>query len=390
MGLMDVIEELGLESNIGLALAIISLAVLITIVLLMSYFHILISIASFAYPNARLRAIGNPFVKKQRLTELLEMPSAQEAALEISKEGYDLPPNIEKAGMDEVERALDLAFIQFLRKTLASDPQSIKPFLETFMVKYDAAQIKKALRASKNGMSKEKLSKKLIPVKDITEEVIDNILEGSTMDEVLNALRTTRFSDILIKTAGEYKDDIVAMDLALDNFFSKELRLAITRVDTPVRETVTVYIGKFLDITNIKHIMRSKQQGLDATTTERFLLGGGRNLPLWKLRQMIEVKGIGELATELEGTPYSETIKEAMLKYNETESLYVLEAALDRLLLQIAQEISSSALITAGPTIKFLVAKEFEIRNLKALMRGLYEKLSPEAIMPMLIMEEWA
>ena len=70
MGLMDVIEELGLDSNIGLALMIISLAVLITIVLLMSYFHILISIASFAYPNARLRAIGNPFVKKQRLTEL--------------------------------------------------------------------------------------------------------------------------------------------------------------------------------------------------------------------------------------------------------------------------------------------------------------------------------
>jgi len=388
LGIMEIIEDLGLNDTMAMALVIIGAAVLITIILLMSYFNILVTIASFSYPNARLRAMGNPFVRKEKLSELMEMLSAGEAAVEISKEGYKLPPNIEKVGIDEAERELELAHIAFLKKVLNSDPQSIRPFLEAFLIKYDAAQIKKAIRARKNGMSNEKLKKRLIPVKEIDEEMIDNILDANTVDEVYNAVRNTKFGDTLIKTSSEHKGDIVALDLALDQFFSKELRLAITRVDTPVRETVTLFVGKYADITNIKHIIRSKQQGLDTALTERFLVDGGRNLAPWKLRSMIELKGVQEMVTELEGTPYLETMREAMVEFTETKSIFALEAAFDKLLLQIAQEISSSALIAAGPTIKFIVAKEFEIRNLKAVLRGLHEHLSPERIMPMLVMEE--
>jgi V/A-type H+-transporting ATPase subunit C len=388
LGISDIIEELGLNNTMAMALVIIGAAILITIILLMSYFNILVTIASFSYPNARLRAMGNPFVKKQKLSELMELSSAGEAAVEISKEGYKLPPNIEKVGIDEAERELELAHIDFLKKVLNSDPQSIRPFMEAFLIKYDAAQVKKAIRARKNGTSNEELKKKLIPVKEIDEEMIDNILDANTVDEVCNAVKTTKFGDTLIKTSSEHKGDIVALDLALDQFFSKELRLTITRVDTPVRETVTLFVGKYADITNIKHIIRSKQQGLDTALTERFLVDGGRNLASWKLRSMIELKGAQEMVTELEGTPYLETMREAMVDFTETKSIYALEAAFDKLLLQIAQEISSSSLIAAGPTIKFIVAKEFEIRNLKAVLRGLHEKLSPEKIMPMLVMEE--
>jgi V/A-type H+-transporting ATPase subunit C len=103
---------------------------------------------------------------------------------------------------------------------------------------------------------------------------------------------------------------------------------------------------------------------------------------------MIEVKGLSELITELEGTPYLETLREAMQNYSETKSIYSLEVALDRLLLKTASEIASSAMIFSGPTIKYLVAKEFEVRNLKAVLRGMYEGLPSESIMPMLIWEE--
>ncbi|UCE37197.1 MAG: V-type ATPase subunit [Thermoplasmata archaeon] len=388
MGLMEIIEELVLKDTLAFALLVIGVAVLITIILLMSYFNILITIASFSYPNARLRAMGNPFVTKKRLTELLELSSSQEAALEISKEGYKLPPNIEKVGLDEAERLIELTHVEFLKKVLASDPQSLRPFLEAYLIKYDAMQVKKALRAKKNGMSFEDLKMRLVPVKEIDEEIIENMLEAGSVDEVISAVKSTRFGDTLSKTAGEYKDDIVALDLALDQFFSKELRLSITRVDTSVSETVTLFIGKHADITNLKHIIRSKQQGLDPQTTERFLVEGGRILALWKLRQLIEVKGIPEMITELEGTPYLEIMRNAMQDYNVSRSIYSFEMALDKLLLTEAQEISSSALIAAGPTIKFIVAKEFEVRNIKAVLRGMHEGLSPERIMPMLIMEE--
>jgi V/A-type H+-transporting ATPase subunit C len=388
LGIVEIIEDLGLNNTVALALMIIAAAVMITVILLMSYFNILVAIASFAYPNARIRAMGNPFVSKRRLTELMELSGIGEAAQEISKEGYGLPPNIEKTGLDEAERALELAQINYVKKVMASNPLSIKPLLEAFLVKYDAAQVKKALRAKKNGIPNEELKNKLIPVKEITPEIIDNILEASTIDEICNAVRSLKFGDTLVRVSGEYKDDIVALDLALDQFFFQELRLAITRVDTPVRETVTIYVGKLADITNLKHIIRSKQQGLDVATTERFLVEGGRVLASWKLRSMIEIKSVSELTAELEGTPYVETMRDALQKYSETKSLYELEHAFDQLMLQISMEIQSNALISAGPTVKFMVAKEFEIRNLKAVLRGMYEKLPAEKITPMLIVED--
>jgi V/A-type H+-transporting ATPase subunit C len=334
-----------------LALVIIAGAVLITIILLMSYFNILITIASFSYPNARLKAMGNPFVRKKKLNALIELSGAQEAAMEISKEGYDLPQNIEKVGTKEAERKLEMAQVEFLHKVMNSNPQSIRPFLEAFLIKYDAMQIKKALRARHNNSNGSDLKMRLIPVKEITQEIIDDILDTNTVEDVCNE-RT------------------------------------ITRVDSTVRETITLYIGKYADITNIKHIIRSKDQGLDPQTTESFLIDGGRLLAPWKLKQMIEVKGLQELMTELDGTPYQETLREAMQEYSETKSIYSLEVAMDRLLLKTASEIASSALIFSGPTIKFLVAKEFEVRNLKAVLRGMYEGLPSESIMPMLIWEE--
>jgi V/A-type H+-transporting ATPase subunit C len=372
----------------GLALVIIAGAVLITIILLMSYFNVLLTIASFSYPNARLKAMGNPYIRKRRLMELIETSGVGEAALEISKEGYNIPQNIEKMGMEEAERGLELAHIEALKKVLASDPQSLRPFLEAYLIKYDALQIKKALRARQKGISNEELKKKLIPVKEVDEKLIDEILDTSSVDDVCSAVKSTKFGELLIKTSSEHKGDIVVLDLALDKFYSGELRKSITRVDTSVRETVTLFVGKHADITNLKHLIRSKQQDLDPQTTEKYLVEGGRNLAPWKLKQMIEVKGLSELVTELEGTPYLDVVKEAMQRYSETKSIYSLEVALDGLLLETASQISSSALIGAGPTMKFLVAKEFEVRNLKAVLRGLYEGMPSESIMPLMIMEE--
>ncbi len=237
-------------------------------------------------------------------------------------------------------------------------------------------------------MSAEELKKRLIPVKAVDQEIVDALVETTSVDEVCNAVKATRFGEILLKTASEHRGDIVALDLALDKFFFRQLKLAITRVDTSVRETVTTFVGKYIDITNIKHIIRAKQQGLDASTTEEFLVPGGRNLADWKLSQMVETKGISELVTELEGTPYIEPMREAMQKYQEERSLFIFESTFDHMLLSAARELESSALIVAGPTIKFIIAKEYEVRNLKAVLRGMYEHMAAEDILPLLITED--
>ncbi len=388
MGIMEVIEELALNNPIAFTLMVVGLAVLITVILLMSYFNVLVAIAGFAYPNAMLKAIGNPFVRKQRLIELIETGSLGEIQTEISKEGYQLSQNIEKADITTIENDLDKAHIEALRKAQASSPQSIRPFMDAYLLKYDVEQIKKVLRARKEGTPNEEFGDKLLPVRVVNKELIQDLLDTNSVEDVCNALKETKFSDLLIKEYAESKGDLISLDLALDRFAFEELHKVKGRVDRAVAESISVFVGKYSDINNIKILLRAKQQGFDAPTTERFMLKGGRFLADWKLKQMVEVQGVQETLSELEGTPYWEPLKGAMQSLRESGGVYPIEAELNKLMFQATIEIASSALITAGPTIKFIIAKEFEVQNLKVLIRGLREGFEADRIMPLLMMEE--
>jgi V/A-type H+-transporting ATPase subunit C len=387
LGIVEVIEDLALNNPVAFTLLVVGLAVLITVVLLMSYFNVLVAIAGFAYPNAMLKAIGNPYIKKQRLIGLMEAGNLGEVQAELTKEGYALSQNLEKADINAIERDLDRAHIESLRKTWASTPQSIRPFMDAFLLKYDAEQIKKVLRARKEGIPNEEFRDGLLPVRAVDQELIQEFLDTNTVEDVCNSVKETKFGDILIREYTESKGDLITLNLTLDKFTFDELNRAKARVDRTVAESVSLFVGRYADIINIKTILRAKQQGFDAQTTERFLVAGGRALGDWKLKQMAETQGVQEALTELEDTPYWESLKGTMHSFNESEGLYPVEAELNKLLFKASFDIASGALITAGPSIKFVVSKEFELQNLKVLIRGMKEGFKLDRIMPLMVTE---
>jgi len=72
----------GLSSNVVMLFGIIGVAVIIFIILFMSYYMNIITIANFAYPNARLKAIGNPFINKEKLLDTIEAGEFSQKDLE--------------------------------------------------------------------------------------------------------------------------------------------------------------------------------------------------------------------------------------------------------------------------------------------------------------------
>jgi vacuolar-type H+-ATPase subunit C/Vma6 len=50
--------------------------------------------------------------------------------------------------------------------------------------------------------------------------------------------------------------------------------------------------------------------------------------------------------------------------------------------------ISTQNYVTIGPTIRFLVSKEYEIKNLKIIAKGIDENLSSDLIKKLIITEE--
>jgi vacuolar-type H+-ATPase subunit C/Vma6 len=55
--------------------------------------------------------------------------------------------------------------------------------------------------------------------------------------------------------------------------------------------------------------------------------------------------------------------------------------------LKFAKDISLQNYVNIGPTIRFLISKEFEIRNLKIISKGIEEKIHSDIIKNYLVTE---
>ena len=147
------------------------------------------------------------------------------------------------------------------------------------------------------------------------------------------------------------------------------------------------FVKTLTDIINIKNVLRAKQLGYDEESCKKLFIGEGREIPPWKYNELSELESVSQIINSLEGTSYYDALKDTIEIYNKEQSVQVLETALDSLLLKHVRDISTQNYISIGPTIRFLVSKEFEIRNLKIITKGVSENISPDVIKTFLVKE---
>jgi vacuolar-type H+-ATPase subunit C/Vma6 len=134
-------------------------------------------------------------------------------------------------------------------------------------------------------------------------------------------------------------------------------------------------------------LLRAKRKRYSSEACKEMLYPAGLVLSGWKLEQMCEASNVPELTAELEGTKYYPVIKDLISTYEKTHDVSPLEIALDKYLLRLVVEIAIQYTTTAGPTIRYMVSREYESRNLKTILHGLDEGLDYKRIMPLVITE---
>ena len=142
-----------------------------------------------------------------------------------------------------------------------------------------------------------------------------------------------------------------------------------------------------IDIRNIKNLLRAKQLGYDIESCKKLFIGDGHVIASWKYEELTEVDSVSQVISGLEGTSYYDVLKDSIEQYNKEGSVQILETALDSLFLKRVRDISMENYISIGPTIRFLVSKEFEISNLKIIAKGVDENLPSDTIKNYLVTE---
>ena len=346
----------------------------------------LTAIVKFAYPNAKYNAMGNPYVLKEKIEPLLDSKNLQEFINILEKE-YNLK---EIKNIEEVEDTLKKVKASCFQDILNDSPKPIRNFFQTYFRKYEIDMIKGVLRSKLENEEIEKLH----PFGNITEEIIYKMKEVKEAIEVIDLLDDYKYFDgsKIIENLNDilksYDGNSLEIDNILDRYYFKKLREVEHKILRAFSKPFKQIINMQIDMTNIKILLRAKDINYEPEIFEKLIIGEGKDIANWKLKQLYLAENIGAIIEGLTDTPYKDPLKSAAQDYEKTNDIFVFEKALDSHLLRIGMELSLKHVLTSGPMIRFLISKEFEIRNLRTIARGIYERINGNDIKRLLILEE--
>ena len=327
----------------------------------------------FAYPNARFEAVGNLFIKEKELNRLFESKNLHEFKDSLNAiKDY----NITGENTQEIQQSLDDSLIQTINLSKKDSSKKMYNFYNAYIEKIDIYMVKNILK------------NKLYDIK-IDEVSIDNAILPKTKN-LLKELTTTEKEKIpeLLKKYGfgeevnnaisNVESDFLSLDTAIDKYIICMFRKV--KVPYNCEQGKQKFINRMIDTINIKNLLRAKQLSYNEKALMNLFLGDGQEISSWKFEEMAQTDQVSQIISSLEGTSYFEILKDSIEEYNKEESVQVLENSLDRLFLKFVEDISIQNYVNIGPTIRFLVSKEFEIRNLKIIAKSIDENIRLDTI----------
>ena len=156
-----------------------------------------------------------------------------------------------------------------------------------------------------------------------------------------------------------------------------------TYLASPYRDFISVLI----DIQNVRTLIRAKHAGWNQEDASLCLIEGGLELPFWRLVQLNEMMSLPDVVRQRTGTCFDSMLSPLLRTYPSTDSMLQIDLALDRHLLDTISRLSMEYYHTGGPLLWYVVAKEFELRNIRIILSGIYEGYSSEQIFQMLVTE---
>ena len=334
----------------------------------------------FVYPNAKFEAMGNPYVEEKLLSSIINSKDLSDFkdSINTSKD-YKIEGNTAY----EIQESLDKVFFQTIEMMKKDSSKKMNEYYNVYLEKIDIYLIKNIL---KNKLL-QKTNKETILDKAIlqnTKELIKKI-NDSEKEDISKILKSYGFSEEILDSTSDKDTNFLTLDSLIDKYVINKIKEV--KVPYKCEPGKQKYVKTMIDISNIKNVLRGKQLKYDEQSCMKLFLGEGHEIASWKYKEMCEVDSVSQIISSLEGTSYYNVLKDSIEDYNKENSVQVLENALDCIFLKIVRDISTQNYVTIGPTIRFLTSKEFEIRNLKIIAKGVDENLPSEIINNYLIKE---
>jgi len=297
-----------------------------------------------------------------------------------------------------LETALLKSYMRTCEMVMEHSPKTVRLLVSWYLKKFEVENIKTILRSKIAGVGVEEAMKYITPVGKLDDGNCRRILEKArNVRGVVGLLLDLEYGFVLMDVLREYEKngDLLLMETAMFEYIYTELWRAAEKLrglDEKIAKTV---LGVELAALDIKVILRSKMMGLNEEQVKRYLVLYSRLFDERRLGEAIREVDVGaciaalKIASRLPMTrDFQYMLNDVKKEYTASRSLTRVERRLDESLLETNLRMLKryTQYFNIGLVLAFINLKWFEVRNLRAIMKGIEEKVPSDKIKDLLIL----
>ncbi|MGN1186584.1 MAG: V-type ATP synthase subunit C [Methanobrevibacter wolinii] len=210
----------------------------------------------------------------------------------------------------------------------------------------------------------------------LSDKQIVELAESNSVEDVTNYLRSL---DDYLPYLNEY-----SLEKSLDVQMADTYKYLATIAPKEIKKPFEVISTK-TDIANIKALLTAKAVGFSNEKTSELLIPSGSLYD--DLDKLVDASSVTDVVAGLDGTEYSDVLKDAIPQYEESNSLLPFSNALDKFYLHSL--LHSTEVPGNENTEKMFayIGTQVDIANLKLIIRAKVDGLDYDVVSPYLISE---
>jgi len=342
------------------------------------------------YVTARVRSRRAKLFDEDQYRDLVRM-GPSEIARFMEETEYSEEINRMGArytGVDLIEYSLNRNLARHFDDLLRFAEGSLYDLIARYLRKFDDWNVKTVIRGVYSGATPDEIRSDLILAGELDAGEIDALIDAGSVEGVVEALAGTVFGDGLAAALADFEatGSLVPIENAIDRAFYESLLSGLGGESGEVGPATELYV-EFLqaevDFLNVRNALRTVRTGTDLDPGEYFIEGG----QLFSAAELTQIGGnVDELLTRVRESRYGDELDAALGGLAEADSLVAFENATERALLAYADRLSSRYPLSICPVLAYVVAKEREVNNIRAIARGKEAGLAPEEIQEELVL----
>ena len=345
--------------------------------------------SNYEYVVARIRSRQAALFDDDDYRKLVRMGTGEIARF-MEETEYESEMNAlgsRYSGVDLVEYALNRNLAKHFDDLLEWCDGRLYDLVARYLRKFDAWNVKTVIRGLYSGADRTEVEDDLIRAGEFSDKQLEQLLAAEEIAEVVSVLSNTMFEEELTAALEDYEDTgtLVALENAADRAFYETLLEGLpTNVES---DSATGLYLEFLrgevDFRNLRNALRIARSGAEIDPSEYFITGGR----LFDPEEMNQLVGnMDQLVEHIRDSTYGDDLDDALTELADADALIEFEHALDAALLEYADQLSNRYPMSVCPVLAYVLSKEREVDNIRAIARGREAGLGPDEIEQELVM----